>query len=458
MVENRPDPNLSQRIAANPAVSAWVDASAGSGKTKVLTDRVLALLLQSARPHAILCLTFTKAAAGEMANRIAGRLSSWARMDEPALAEDLASLGGRTPDGETLDRARRLFARVQEAPGGVRIDTMHAFCQGVLQRFPVEAKVPPHFAVLDERDQRTLLAQARDGLVLEIARHPDTPLAQAWERVLARLSESTFAKLMGELVKNRPLLLKAQASDIAHALEVPAEATTETLVRSACEDAAFDGPGLRSLIQPMLEGSATVQKIAGSLSTWLENTAGHRDFKALCAALLNKDGTPTKLERFNPFKSNFALHELIQTEQARLVDVWDELSRAEALADTEALLTVAKQLLTRYEQAKRIRSQLDYDDLIEGAARLLVDPGAAWVHYKLDEGIDHVLVDEAQDTSPPQWQVIAGLIEEFFAGESVNERHRTFFAVGDPKQSIYSFQGADPHEFRKRRQEFSTQA
>ena len=223
------DPSTEQRRAADPAASAWVDASAGSGKTKVLTDRVLGLLLAGAQPHKILCLTFTKAAAGEMANRIAGRLSSWARLSDADLADDVASLTGAAASPDERDRARRLFARVQEAPGGVRIDTMHAFCQGVLQRFPVEAGVSPHFDVLDERDQRALLRQARDGLVRKVVSNPDSALSAAWAQVQERLTESTFDKLMLELMKHRGRIQEATPALVATILKTDPNLTPKVI-------------------------------------------------------------------------------------------------------------------------------------------------------------------------------------------------------------------------------------
>lgn len=454
----QPNPSANQRLAADPAVSAWVDASAGSGKTKVLTDRVLALLLSGAAPHKILCLTFTKAAAGEMANRIAHRLSSWARLSDDELADDLETLSGAKPTPEETGRARRLFARVQEAPGGVRIDTMHAFCQSVLQRFPVEANVPPHFDVLDERDQRALLTAARDGLVLDVAAEPQSALADAWNRMLRRLSESGFDRLMLELMKHRERLRMATPSAVAQALKANPNLSTDVIRAMACEEGRFDRAALQSLIEPMLAESKSVQEPARVIATWLESPPEARDFDAYSAALLTAERAPRQMARYKPFKNDPDLLDIITTEQERLAEAWNEIAKTEALTDTSALLTVAQDLLERYRQAKAIRSKLDYDDLIEGTSRLLVNPGAAWVHFKLDGGIDHVLVDEAQDTSPPQWEVIASLIKEFFAGASAREGQRTFFAVGDPKQSIYGFQGADPAEFHRRRAEFKRDA
>ncbi len=453
----RPDPSVAQRLAADPAVSAWVDASAGSGKTKVLTDRVLALLLGGARPHAILCLTFTKAAAGEMANRVADRLALWARADAADLAGNLTDLLGQPPTADQIDRARRLFAKVQEAPGGVRIETVHGFCQGVLQRFPVEANVPPHFDVLEERDQRLLLAQARDELVRAVASAPDGGLAQAWDRMLERLTEQSFAKLSVEMAKQRARLENVQPADVAQVLGIDPQQTPAAILAAACLDDAIDVASLRAAITPLQADSAkTVQKMAMALTDFFGNEPEQRNFDAYATAFLTQAGAPLKLGALKAFKSNDSLLATISAEQDRLIRVNGECAKAVALADTRALLTVTQRLLTRYRALKRSRSLLDYDDLILGAARLLVDPGAAWAHFKLDGGIDHVLVDEAQDTNPAQWQVIAGLIAEFFAGG--DERGRTLFAVGDPKQSIYSFQGADPQGFLHRREEFRAAA
>jgi len=450
------DPSTQQRLAADPQVSAWVNASAGSGKTKVLTDRVLALLLGGSRPHGILCLTFTKAAAGEMANRVADRLALWARADQADLTRHLTDLLGDAPDSDTIDRARRLFARVQEAPGGVRIDTVHAFCQGVLQRFPVEAKVPPHFDVLEDRDQRLLLSQARDELVRQVTADQNSPLAGAWGRMLARLSESRFAKLAQEIASKRSQLQDLTIEQVASRLAIPLEATPENVLRAACADEAFDAEALWGAISQLsLAKGKTAPKLVAGLEAWLAASPQARDLNAYRSLLLTNEMTPRK---FGKLLEDEIVARALEAESSRLIAVFEEATKVQALADTGALLTVAQWFLTRYEALKKIRSLLDYDDLILGMRQLLIDPGAAWVHYKLDRGIDHVLVDEAQDTNPEQWQVIAALVSEFFAGEGIERSQRTLFAVGDPKQSIYSFQGADPQGFIDRRSQFATQA
>ncbi len=451
-----PDPTASQRLAADPSVSAWVDASAGSGKTKVLTDRVLALLLDGARPHGILCLTFTKAAAGEMANRVADRLALWARAETVDLTRHLADLLGEAPDAATIDRARRLFARVQEAAGGVRIDTVHAFCQGVLQRFPVEAGVPPHFDVLDDRDQRLLLNTARDDLVRAVTAEPDSDLTVAWGRVLERLSETGFAKLAVEIIGKRTRLEKMQPAQVARLLDTPLDATPETLLRAACADDAFDAAALRQAVGRLAGASGkTAPKLVAGIGEWLESPAYKRNFDAHRQLLITNDLTPRK---FGKLFDDAVVADAIAAETDRILGMIEAVAKARALADTVALLTVARRLIADYSRLKQNRSLLDYDDLILGVERLLINPGAAWVHYKLDRGIDHILIDEAQDTNPDQWQVVAQLVSEFFAGDGAQAGARTLFAVGDPKQSIYSFQGADPQGFIDNRGKFRAAA
>ena len=197
------DPRRHQRPAVDPGASVWVAASAGTGKTSVLTDRVLALLLAGTPPTRILCLTFTKAAAAEMANRISERLGRWAIAPDDELAHDLGGLTGCTAQGDAIERARRLFARVVDAPGGLRIETIHAFCQSILRRFPIEAGVVPHFQVMDERSATELMDRARDEILLRARRGVDDALAAALREVTGHVQEDEFRELMAGLAKER---------------------------------------------------------------------------------------------------------------------------------------------------------------------------------------------------------------------------------------------------------------
>lgn len=156
-----------QRRAADPEASVWVNASAGTGKTKVLTDRVLTLMLHGTPPERLLCLTFTKAAAAEMRNRLAKVLQAWATCSEQELEDRLFDLLGRRPDHAEFLRARQLLARVIDSPGGMKIQTIHSFCQSLLARFPLEAGIAPNFHLIEEQGAAERLAAARDAVLAE---------------------------------------------------------------------------------------------------------------------------------------------------------------------------------------------------------------------------------------------------------------------------------------------------
>ncbi len=194
---------LAQSRASHPGQSAWVSANAGSGKTHVLTQRVIRLLLAGARPSSILCLTYTKAAASEMSNRVFERLAEWATLDDRELAKRIAAIEQREPDRATLAAARRLFAKALETPGGLKIQTIHAFCEALLHQFPLEANVAGHFNVLDDRAAVTVLAEARRSLLTATSTENDAALAEAFSQVLSIADESGLEGLIADTVANR---------------------------------------------------------------------------------------------------------------------------------------------------------------------------------------------------------------------------------------------------------------
>ena len=460
-------PEIAQRRASDPEASAWVGASAGTGKTKVLTDRVLRLMLSGTPPHRILCITFTKAAAAEMANRINARLATWATSDDAALEDDLAALTGARPSRDTVAMARRLFAHVLDAPGGLQMLTIHAFCQSLLRRFPIEAGLPPQFELIDDRTAAELLAAAR-------ARVLDTPspsIAEALDRIAAHLGEEGFAELIATLVRDRSHLRAALhghggrpglARAVRRHLGVPPGADRKSLLAAACRDDAFDGPGLRAAVTALSAGSESDRNRATAIAAWLDDPATRTDryLRYRQAFLTEKRTVRARLAT----KAAVAAAapgavDALGSEAERLADLEGRLNAAVVAEATDALITVGSALLDAYAADKAHRALLDYEDLVLQAADLLQRPGIApWVLYKLDGGIDHVLVDEAQDTSPVQWQVIAALTAEFFAGAGASDTSRTVFAVGDEKQSIFSFQGADPAEFDRLRRWFAGHA
>ncbi len=462
-----------QRRAAAPEASVWVAASAGTGKTKVLTDRVLSLMLHGNDPARILCLTFTKAAAAEMANRLAQRLARWVALDDGALSDQLAALLGRPPEESMLATARRLFARVLDAPGGIKIQTIHAFCQSLLGRFPLEAGVPPHFQVLDERSAAEMLTASREE-VLAAARVPrGAPLAEAIAVVTAQVHEQGFTELMAELIAERARLsrlsdrhggIEGLVAALREALNLHPDETADSLLAAATADQAFDLMGLRLAAEAMAGGSKIDRAHAALIADWLaaapEARAAH--IWDYLAAFFTKGGHG---DVYKTLIHKDALDGLpgateILSGEARRLEVLRAGLRAVTVAEaTAALLRLGHAILAAYRRHKRARGLLDYDDLILETVALLERPGtAAWVLYKLDGGLDHILIDEAQDTNPEQWRVIQAITAEFFAGEGARQLARTVFAVGDAKQSIFSFQRADPAAFDRMRAHFAGRA
>ncbi|MBA4097352.1 MAG: double-strand break repair helicase AddA [Rhodospirillum sp.] len=453
------DATEAQRLGSDPGWSAWVSASAGSGKTKVLGDRVLRLLLGNVPPAKILCLTFTKAAAAEMSNRVAERLAKWAAGSHDELRREIRELTGGTDTEALVPIARRLFARVLDTPGGMKIMTIHAFCQSLLRRFPLEADVAPHFSLIEERDATALLGEARDEMLNAARAGSDTALRQALDTVVARMLEGRLNDLMKELFGRRArferLIESAEMPAIRAALRrelrVGAEETRDSVLAEAVADSAFPRAELRRAAAAMATGKKTDTERAKLVQGWLEQSIDVRmeSFDKYCGVFLTQkrtiqDKLPTKgVESAHPGTAA-----ILEAEARRLLQVGERLRAVEVATATEALVHVSADVLRRYTRRKAVAAQLDYEDLILKTVDLLQRPGIApWVLYKLDGGIDHVLIDEAQDTNPEQWRVIVALTEEFFAGQGTNENPRSIFAVGDRKQSIFSFQGAAPDEF-----------
>ena len=458
------DPFVPQRRAADPAVSAWVMANAGSGKTRVLTDRVIRLLLADTRPGAILCLTFTKAAAAEMANRLHQRLGAWSVMPEAELRDELVKLQGRQPAREEIALARQLFARTLDSIGRLRIQTIHAFCESLLKRFPLEAGVPPHFSIADDATAKQLIEDARERLLSEA--QSDGVLSNALEFIVGEVEEIGFQAVLAELVAERRKLrrlLGAHDGDIEavitatrELLGVGADDTPESLRAAFVAD--LPEAALTRAAAALDSGSASDQERARRIREFLgADNRADRVSSDWCEIFLTTEGAPRKtLITKQAQRADGGALAILEAEQRRVVEFCERIKSVTVATGTAALLRLGNALLEHYENGKRARALLDYDDLILHTGALLRRQGyASWVLYKLDGGIDHVLIDEAQDTSPEQWDVIAALCEEFFAGRGARERPRTVFAVGDRKQSIFSFQGADPSAFESMQTRFA---
>jgi ATP-dependent helicase/nuclease subunit A len=453
-----------QRLALDPTASVWVSASAGTGKTKVLTERLLTLMLGGTEPARILCLTFTRAAAAEMANRVNDRLAKWTTIPSGELAQELVALTGRNPLAEDIARARQLFAKVLDTPGGAKIETIHAFCQSLLRRFPLEADVPPEFTVIDERSAADALSEATER-VIAAARAGQPDLTAALSVVTRHLSDDDrFAELMTALVKERARLggaleagepaLLARLSAVAG---VPPDATEESLETQFC--AGGDLAALRLCCAALAEGTAkTDQPRSRVIARWCEDETAR---PAMLADYLSVFLTQKDLIRQDLFtqaaakKAAIDLTGILGAEAERAKRFLEARNGLVIIAATRALVRLGAALIDAYEARKRLHAELDYDDLVLKTLELLRRDGIApWVLFKLDGGLDHILIDEAQDTNPEQWEIVAILAEEFFAGEDPTGRLRTVFAVGDAKQSIYSFQRADPGAFVRMRAHF----
>jgi ATP-dependent helicase/nuclease subunit A len=452
-----------QRKASDPSTSVWVSANAGSGKTHVLTQRVVRLLLQGVAPSKILCLTFTKAAAANMAERVFGVLAAWTRLSDKELGKRIRETGAPEPGPADLGLARKLFARTVETPGGLKIQTIHAFCEKLLHHFPFEANVPSRFEVADERDEAELLARARREVLNEAATSGGR-LGAALSRVSDECGADDFEKLIREALAHRERLRGAGHVDpepaLRAALGLAAGRTEEAVVREMVTG-GLSAERLAEIAEFLEGGSKTDRERAEllrGLSAALRSQAAANEVLSLSLAFFFTDkgeGTPTARLLTNGLaETQTDIAEALRAEQARLEKLREERKSAAACMRTIALVTLVGAILRRYERLKSLRGILDFQDLIERTSVLLERSEAAWVLYKLDAGIDHVLVDEAQDTSAAQWRILDRLTEDFSAGATARRAHKTFFAVGDEKQSIFSFQGAAPHMFAQMRRSF----
>jgi ATP-dependent helicase/nuclease subunit A len=445
------DATQAQVAAADPMASTWVSANAGSGKTRVLTDRVARLLLHGNDPQRILCLTYTTAAAGEMQNRLFKRLGQWAMMPTPDLRKALIDLG-EDRDFLTTDKlreARTLFASALETPGGLKIQTIHAFCDALLRRFPLEAGVTPSFGQLDDRQAKTLQSE----VLQEIAEGSDVSSLQDFARLFSGFD---IHQQVSDIAGNRDAFggnVSAQEFGLIEG---------RTMAGLCAEVFGEDARQMLSGLVPLLiESGGNNARDGLKLQSALEATAPNECLRALESACLFGSGArknEAKIGSFptKPFqKARPELTERLNSLMQAVADARVIRTRILAYNNSRVLHDFSNAFLHRYEDRKMQLGLLDFDDLIDKALALLTDPKVAqWVLFKLDGGIDHVLVDEAQDTSPKQWQLITRLVEEFSAGTSARQALRTVFAVGDEKQSIYSFQGADPREFARMREHF----
>ncbi|MFZ0810266.1 MAG: double-strand break repair helicase AddA, partial [Bradyrhizobium sp.] len=455
-----------QASASNPTSSSFVSANAGSGKTHVLVQRVIRLLLTGVAPEKMLCITFTKAAAANMAERVFTTLGHWVTLDDSALDEAIRDTGVPNPDRNLRKVARELFARALETPGGLKVQTIHALCTRLLQQFPFEANVPARFAVLDERDQADMMERANLRVFLEASNAPDSVLGRALQTAMANAADVTFKDVVREACLSRDHFMAwSNAAGSAEAATAEMSVVLGVSQNDSLEDVErelIDGPYLPRTrwleIAGALDGGSKNDSDQSARLREAFHAAGATQIDEYLGVFLTDERVPRKAVLTKKFCDNHqAIAHLFEQEGLRLTPLI-ERRRAFITRDrTEALLHIAIAAAANYRREKQERGLLDYDDLIDKTLAMLTKVSAGWVHYKLDRGVDHVLIDEAQDTSPRQWDIVEHIISEFAAGHGARDGvTRTMFAVGDEKQSIFSFQGAAPLEFAERRASFSS--
>lgn len=449
-----------QANASDPSAHVWLSASAGTGKTQVLAARVFRLLLRGVDPGAILCLTFTKAGAAEMAQRINGRLAAWVRMPGPALAADLDALGEK-PTPELQARARTLFAKVLDAPGGgLRIQTIHGFCQGLLAAFPVEAGLTPGFRPLEAREEAGLAREALAGLLSDAERDGRERPIEIVGRLSLRMGEGGAEGFLLACARALPAL-EALPSGIQpwlrRRLELPAGPIDEAAAEW-CD--ALDHDAIQRIAAANHAwGTATGKGHAATIERWFAAEDRTAALAELASVVLTGKGEPRKASKklidADPDYETLAAD--LGTACSDVLSMIERAAYADLLADA---LEVGRDYARAYALAKRRTGAVDFDDLIATTVALLDQPGIGeWVRYKLDQATEHLLIDEAQDTNGHQWRIVRALSDEFFVGRGIHApATRTLFTVGDYKQAIFGFQGTDPLNFEAAEQYFSARA
>jgi len=444
--------------ASDPKASAFVSANAGSGKTYVLVKRILRLLLEGFDPSRILALTYTKAAAANMSIRVFRELSEWVNMSDEELILKIVQIDNSVATPGQLKLARQLFARTIETPGGLKIQTIHAFCEMILHSFPFEANVPANFEVLDDNKQLSLMNLVRNQLIGNISADDCGEFSTSLMELINLLGEYEFDSILTTTIKLTQDIrktIKSQVSlnklcdEIKKILKIKSMPSTNELWYQIYSN-RLKGHETIEIGQILLNSTHNDQKIGLFLFESNKCEFGE-DWKELYLSIFFNNSMEPRSERgfiTNSIRKNYPkIFERLLNEKQRVCDLFDQIKVVDTYTRTRALLIVTNAFINLYDANKIPLGVLDFDDLILCTKELLSQTSALWVLYKLDNGIEHILLDEAQDTSPNQWNILKLLTEEFYSGESNKLGIRTFFAVGDPKQSIYSFQGAEPNAF-----------
>lgn len=451
------DATKAQLVATNTEASIWLSANAGSGKTRVLTDRVARLLLDGAPPETILCLTYTTAAANEMKIRLLRNLGRWSMLADDDLKNALNSIGVCKDENTPKLRrtARTIFASAVEAPGGIKIQTIHAFCAAILRRFPLEAGVSPDFIELDENMSRNLRTTITDKMA-----KTDKDLRH-FIALEGKININNLQEILDEIIYNQTFFAQPPTAQmLGNILEHPSNKSRQDIIKAACDCLSpYMIKESIAILRKVANKAKTMAQLANNLEKVAFLNTLEKKFNLLSDVFLTQKYTARKnyptqaVNTASPkiFKALITVKEHIERahQELFLQDIYEK---------TRALYALGQAFLKCYNAEKTAQGLLDFDDLIHKTYNLLNrTQAAAWVLYRLDGDINHILVDEAQDTTPLQWKIIRILSEEITAGKTIERKKpRTLFVVGDPKQSIFSFQGAEPSAFNKNSDYFST--
>lgn len=449
-----------QRQAANPSATRLTSANAGSGKTRVLVNRVSRILLGGAAPETILCLTYTKAAASEMQSRLFETLGEWSIKDDAPLRRELDELVGTDKHDLSLQNARQLFAKALETPEGLKVQTIHAFCERILSRFPIEAGILPGFEPLEDAETSEIRDEVRAKIYKIGAENPQGDVANAIRVLTLAKADITLDSLFKWMSHSSEKINNWEKAGgiapLAALFGITPDAKEADILREAWKNTPQIK--IRHAAAAMLESpSVGDKKKAGIIFEALEQNNAEAAFESYVSAFLTSDkSSPLKsiiTKKGPPSAVGLFGHKSAEPtpELARILGAWEQAQAANCLTMTRAVFIIARVFAAMFKQAKNNRRGLDFNDQVILVRNLLSRSEVSdWVRYKLDGGIEHILLDEAQDTAPAQWEIIDALASAFEQEERDSPQDRTLFAVGDEKQSIYSFQGAEPEQFLKK--------
>ncbi len=446
--------SLNQDIASNPTENIWVQANAGTGKTTVLIRRLLRILFRNScreinKSSGILCLSYTNAAAGEMRNRVLDGLRNWSKASDDELRDLLSGISENEPANDVdLAAARRVFFSYIDNPDMLKIKTIHGFCEEILRRFPIEAGISPTWSLVSGAAQTVLLQDAFNKMInnsLNNAKNIQNTM-DAFSRIIDIKSEHFLSDLNNMLLSHYKSFF--QVEDTNKYREYFIDKTKHILNLDTPVSMDLPQENLIKIIdyaENIKKPAQYVINIINITKQYIDNSVNFEKYKDLY--LTSKNTIRSILEKDSVFSE----------EAKRVCEIQQYLLNKKVFDNTLSLFDLAMDFADTYKTIKQERNLLDFEDLILYTQRLFRKPDVmGWVLSQLDVSISHILVDEAQDTSPQQWNIMKMLAGDFFT-DGDKENNRSLFVVGDTKQSIYGFQNADPVAFAESRADIAEQ-